>query len=190
VNALFSSGLYLGKPSGAVINVVFAFSSIESGIMQGEAKDVDLSLLIEQAIDPFRERARARNIDLGTEIASDVPAVCRGDPRRLGQILGYLLSNAMKFTERGSIVLTLSRQGEQLLFRIADTGIGMNQEQVAALFNPFQQADTSAARRFGGIGLGLAISKRLAELMAGDITLESSPGQGTTFELRVPYVGV
>lgn len=172
----------------AVINDVLDFSRIESDSLQIEKKEVVIADVIDRVLGNFRERARSRQLEIRSEIAPDVPAACISDPRRLGQILGNLLSNAVKFTEAGTVSLALSRQGEFLLWRIADTGIGMNREQLDALFNPFQQADTSSTRRFGGTGLGLAISKRLAELMGGDITVESQPGIGSVFVLRLPCV--
>lgn len=172
----------------AVINDILDFSRVESDTLQIEKKEAVLADVIDRALENFRERARSRHLEIRTEIAPDVPVVCICDSRRLGQILGNLLSNAVKFTEAGTVSLSLSRQGEFLLWRIADTGIGMTQEQLDALFNPFQQADTSATRRFGGTGLGLAISKRLAELMGGDLTAESRPGAGSSFTLRLPCV--
>lgn len=172
----------------AVINDVLDFSRIESDKLQIEKKEVVLADIVERALENFRERARSRQLEIAAEIAPDVPGICISDPRRLGQILGNLLSNAVKFTEAGTVSLAISRQGEYLLWRIADTGIGMTQEQLEVLFNPFQQADGSATRRFGGTGLGLAISKRLAELMGGDLTAESHPGSGSVFTLRLPCV--
>jgi len=170
-----------------VINDVLDFSRIESDNLQIEKKEVVLAHVVERALENFRERARSRQLEIRTEIAPDVPDVCISDPRRLGQILGNLLSNAVKFTDTGTVSLSISRQGDYLLWRIADTGIGMSKQQLDGLFNPFQQADASSTRRFGGAGLGLAISKRLAELMGGDLTAESRPGAGSVFTLRVPF---
>lgn len=121
-------------------------------------------------------------------LSPDLPAVCISDPLRLGQVLLNLISNAVKFTETGSVALNVSLVEGMLVFSVRDTGIGMNQEQVKQLFNPFQQADASNSRRYGGSGLGLAISKRILELMGGDIRVVSQPGVGSTLEFRVPYV--
>ncbi len=106
----------------------------------------------------------------------------------MSQILLNLLSNAVKFTEAGSVTVTVLRQGAELVFRVADTGIGISDAQRAALFRPFHQADGSTTRKFGGTGLGLAITKRMLELMGGEIRLETRPGLGSTFEFRLPYV--
>jgi CheY-like chemotaxis protein len=103
-------------------------------------------------------------------------------------VLINLLSNAVKFTESGGVTLTAASLGGQLVFRVTDTGIGMTEEQLAYIFNPFQQADGSITRKFGGTGLGLAICKRLVELMKGEIRVESKPGAGSRFEVRLPYV--
>ena len=99
-----------------------------------------------------------------------------------------LLSNAIKFTEIGSVTVSAALQNQELVFRIADTGIGMSADQVSELFNPFQQIDGSATRKFGGTGLGLAISQRLAKLMRGDIHVESQLGVGSSVEFRLPYI--
>ncbi|MGE5469161.1 MAG: ATP-binding protein [Bacteroidota bacterium] len=170
-----------------VINDILDFSKIEAGKLAIEQTDVTLREVIDHALDLVRDRAEAKHLELRLELAADLPANCISDPLRMGQVLLNLLTNAVKFTESGRITLALARHGEELVFRIGDTGIGMSAEQVALLFTPFQQADASASRRFGGTGLGLAISKRIVELMGGDISVESRPGQGTTVEFRLPY---
>jgi len=109
-----------------------------------------------------------------------------GDPLRLKQILVNLLSNAVKFTERGEVALRVAREGKETWFRVIDTGIGMNDEQLSRLFRPFEQADGSTTRKFGGTGLGLAISRNLANLMGGEIAVESATGAGSVFTLRLP----
>jgi len=172
----------------AVVNDILDFSKIEAGKLGVEQTAVVLPDVIDHALALVRDRAAARQLDLRAEIAADLPRTCTGDPRRLGQVLLNVLSNAVKFTEAGSVTLAASRQGDELVFRVSDTGIGMDEELLGQLFNPFQQADGSAARRFGGAGLGLAIGKRILELMGGDIRVDSRPGAGTTVELRLPYV--
>jgi signal transduction histidine kinase len=102
------------------------------------------------------------------------------------RILVNLGGNAVKFTERGSVTLTVTRDGEWLVLEVADTGIGIAQEDIARLFQPFTQLDSGFTRRFGGTGLGLFVSRRLAELLGGDIGVASAPGRGSTFTLRVP----
>ena len=144
--------------------------------------------MIEHAVDVVRERARTKGLYLRIELAPNLPRICISDPVRLGQILLNLLSNAVKFTEAGHVTLFAFCQNDMLVFRIVDTGIGMNEAQLSLLFNPFQQADGTTTRRFGGTGLGLAISKRILQLMRGDIHAESQPGIGSTFEFQLPYV--
>jgi CheY-like chemotaxis protein/anti-sigma regulatory factor (Ser/Thr protein kinase) len=110
-----------------------------------------------------------------------VPAVLKGDPLRLTQVLTNLVSNALKFTERGGVTVALDYRGGQLVVAVTDTGIGMTTEQAGRLFRPFEQADQSTTRRFGGTGLGLAIVKRLCEQLGGDVKLTSQPGVGSVF---------
>jgi PAS domain S-box-containing protein len=177
-----------GKRLLGVINDVLDFSKIEAGKLGIEQTEVGLREVVDHALDLVRDRADAKQLELHLELAADLPEKCTSDPLRMGQILLNLLSNAVKFTEAGSVRLSLSRQGAWLVFRITDSGIGMNEEQLNKLFNPFQQADASASRRFGGTGLGLAISKRIVELMGGQIHIESMPAKGTTAEFRLPYL--
>lgn len=119
-----------------------------------------------------------------------LPYWLRGDPLRLTQILFNLLGNAIKFTPQGGVTLSVSRQGEQLLFAVSDTGIGIASEQCAELFLPFRQLDPSMTRRFGGSGLGLAICRHLVELMGGEIGVDSQLGQGSRFWFRIPCTSV
>ena len=171
-----------------VINDVLDFSKIEAGKMQIEQTDVSLADIIHHAIELVRDRADAKRLLIKVDLAPNLPAMCQSDPLRLNQILLNVLSNAVKFTERGSVMLSAERRGAQLCFTIADTGIGMNETQLGELFSPFQQGDASSTRRFGGTGLGLAISKRIVELMQGDIRIESLIGQGTTVRVLIPFV--
>lgn len=109
-----------------------------------------------------------------------------GDAARLAQVMGILLGNAVKFTERGSVTFSAAREGGDFVFGVADTGIGMSPEEVERLFRPFEQSDGSSTRRHGGMGLGLALAERLVALMGGSIRVESQVGQGTTFAVRLP----
>jgi PAS domain S-box-containing protein len=177
-----------GKRLLGVINDILDFSKIEAGKLSIEQTEVVLAEVVEHAIDLVRDRAQAKQIDLRVEFASDLPRTCVSDPLRMGQVLLNILSNAVKFTEVGSVSLSLSRQGDMLVFKVEDTGIGMDAEQLGVLFNPFQQADASASRKFGGTGLGLAISKRILELMSGNIQVDSQPAVGTCIEFCFPYV--
>jgi PAS domain S-box-containing protein len=171
-----------------VINDILDFSKIEAGKLHVERTTVALNEVIEQAVDVVQERADAKHLDLRVERASNLPRTCLGDPLRIGQVLLNLLSNAVKFTEAGSITLAASCVDNTLIFRVTDTGIGMNGAQINQLFAPFQQGDGSISRRFGGSGLGLTIAKRIAELMGADIRVESQPDKGSTFEFRLPYI--
>jgi len=171
-----------------VVNEILDFSKIDAGQLKVEATEMSLAETLERAVELVAERARAKGLELRLEKAPDFPDTCVSDPLRIGQILLNLLSNAVKFTEAGHITLFAARQDGDLVFRVSDTGIGMNDEQLGYVFNPFQQADGSTTRKFGGTGLGLAICKRLLELMHGTIRVESRPGAGSSFEFRVPYV--
>ena len=179
---ILSSGhLLLG-----IINDVLDFAKIEAGKIGIEKTDMVVANVIEDVIDHVQERAQTKHLQLRVERAADLPQTCRCDALRLRQVLLNLLTNAVKFTESGSVTLAVSRRDNDLLFTVTDTGIGMSSEQLARLFNPFQQADSSTTRRFGGTGLGLAISKNIMELMGGDIRVESQPGVGSRFECRLP----
>jgi PAS domain S-box-containing protein len=184
----FEKILVSGKRLLGVINEILDFSKIEAGRLQVEAVPVDLAAAIHQAVDVVREAARAKHLAVHVTLAADLPGFARGDPLRLGQVLLNLLDNAVKFTPAGSVSLAASRQDDRLVFEVADTGIGMNAEQLAGLFNPFQQGDGSITRKFGGSGLGLAIAKHLVELMGGAIHVDSQPGAGSHFAFWLPYV--
>jgi CheY-like chemotaxis protein/anti-sigma regulatory factor (Ser/Thr protein kinase) len=131
-------------------------------------------------------RAYEKGLDFVVEEAPDLPVACMGDALRMSQVLVNMLSNAVKFTSSGRITLSVRRAGRNLVFSVSDTGIGMAPEQVERLFEPFEQADGSTTRRFGGTGLGLTISRRLVEVMGGTIRVESHPEKGSTFEVRLP----
>ena len=184
---VFANILESGKLLLGVVNDILDYSKIEAGKMQLEEVPVDLHLLLRNAVEAQRERAEARQLQITVDIAPELPAVCRSDPLRLGQILGNLLSNAIKFTEHGRVTLSARRDGAELLLAVADTGIGMSEAQLGQIFQAFEQADSSTTRRFGGTGLGLAITRSLVGLFGGSIVAESTPGQGSRFEVRIPY---
>ena len=173
-----------------IINDILDFSKIESGHMELEQAPFILREVIEGALDLMAGKAAEKRIDLLYEIADAVPGMVEGDSTRLRQVLVNLLGNALKFTERGEVVLsvhplaTLDEQVE-LQFDVRDTGIGIASEGMERLFKSFSQVDSSTARRYGGTGLGLAISKRLAELMGGRIWVTSAVGQGSTFSFTI-----
>ena len=186
----------LDKVSGAaqhllgIINDILDFSKIEAGKMQLEQSNFDVDRMVGNVCALIAERAQVKGLEVVSDISS-LPPMLNGDGMRIGQILLNFLSNAVKFTEQGSIILRGSlhaENDEQVVVRFAvhDTGIGMNSDETARLFQAFEQADISTTRRFGGTGLGLAISRRLAELMGGHVGVESTPGVGSTFWLEVP----
>jgi len=194
----FGAILDSGRLLLGIVNDVLDFSKIEVGKLRVELHPVSPRALAEEAVALLRERAEAKGIALDLDIDSALPAQCLCDALRVKQVLVNLLSNAIKFTEEGGVRVWVGREGiapddvatpgrtHDLVFRVADTGIGIVPEQMSQLFAAFQQADTSTTRRFGGTGLGLAISRRLAQLMGGDIHVRSTPGAGSTFELRLP----
>jgi signal transduction histidine kinase/CheY-like chemotaxis protein len=178
-----------GKHLLELINGVLDLSKIEAGRMELYLEDFEVPALVQDivaVIQPLAEKNRNRiEVRCGPD-AGDMHA----DLTKVRQALFNLLSNACKFTEAGSVTLAVERAGgpggDVLTFAVTDTGIGMTPEQMARLFESFAQADASVSRRFGGTGLGLALSRRLARMMGGDITVTSAPGQGSTFALRLP----
>jgi PAS domain S-box-containing protein len=171
-----------------IINDILDFSRIEAGKLRIEQTRVSIREVVDHAIDLIRDAAGAKPIALQIRLAPDLPPSCISDPLRLGQVLLNLLTNAVKFTAEGSVTLDAARRGDQLVFRVTDTGIGMDQAQLGELFIPFHQGDASTTRKFGGSGLGLTICKRIVELMDGDIEVGSEAGVGTSVEFRLPYV--
>ncbi|EGV16553.1 response regulator [Thiocapsa marina] len=176
-----SGGLLL-----TVINDILDFSKIEAGKLDLQEIELDLRNTVEEITGLVASGVRARPIEVASFVHSDVPRLLVGDPYRIRQILMNLMGNAVKFTDCGEVVVRvgLDRQtaeGWVVRFEVSDTGIGIDPQTVATLFRPFTQADASTTRRFGGTGLGLVISKRLAMLMGGDIGVESTPGVGSRF---------
>ncbi len=173
-----------------IINDILDFSKIESGKLELEQIPFNLRECVEGALDLLAPRVAEKGLDLLYEIADGLPGMVRGDATRLRQVLVNLLSNAVKFTKEGEVVLSLHAgrpvPGKvELVFAIRDTGIGIAPEAQARLFQSFSQVDASTTRKYGGTGLGLAISKRLVEIMAGQLWVESTPGQGSIFHFSV-----
>ena len=171
-----------------LINNILDFSRLEAGRLEIDASDFALPALIDGVIAMFHNTATSKNLTLTARLAAEVPPVLSGDPARLRQVLINLLGNALKFTEDGTVSLTVERSadGRQLHFEVRDTGIGIAADQQAAIFDSFTQADTSTTRRYGGSGLGLAISKQIVRLLGGEIGVDSTPGQGSRFWFTIP----
>jgi signal transduction histidine kinase/DNA-binding response OmpR family regulator len=171
-----------------IINDILDFSKIEAGKVEISKHDFDLRDLIESAIHLLVERAAAKDIELVRDVAVSVPARAVADSTRIRQILINLVGNAVKFTEKGEVVVRADflPEKQRLRIEVRDTGPGISDAALARLFTPFTQADGSTTRRHGGTGLGLSISKRLAELMGGSIGCQSEPGAGSLFWFEIP----
>lgn len=181
-----------GKNLLGIINDILDFSKIEAGKLEIEITEFELDDVLKNLSSLVGARAEEKGLEVLIWVDPDIPKYLMGDPLRVGQILINLLSNAIKFTDEGEIIVRAelkhrSEQTVELMFSVADSGIGMNEEQVARLFTPFVQADQSTTRMFGGTGLGLSISKQLTEAMNGIIAVESTEGKGSTFSVRLSF---
>lgn len=175
-----------GEALLTIINDILDFSKIEANKLRLEIIDMNLRKAIDETIQLLRHRARQKGVELVSIIHQDVPSRLKGDPGRIRQILTNLVGNAVKFTQRGDVVIRCSVEAKceddvRLRVSVTDTGIGISPDVQATLFQPFTQADSSTTRKYGGTGLGLAICKQLVELMGGNISVESTPGKGSTF---------
>ncbi|MEY5098820.1 MAG: hypothetical protein RJA36_1539 [Pseudomonadota bacterium] len=173
-----------------LIDDILNYVRAETRVLGTERRDFELGGLLGSELERVRGQAAAKGLELGLEVAADVPRRLSGDAVQIGQVLRKLLDNAVKFSPAGSVRLLvgLAERREQeavLQFEVVDTGIGMSAEEQAGLFSAFQQADSSSTRRYGGMGLGLAIARRLVELMGGEIGCASAKGQGSRFWFRV-----
>jgi CheY-like chemotaxis protein len=174
----------------ALINDILDFSKIEAGKLDLDSTSFDLRELTDDLVALFAPQAHAKGLELTCEIPHAVQTCVRGDPHRLRQVLTNLLGNAVKFTEAGEVSLIVNVQPAQgalrASFEVRDSGIGMDEQTLQRIFQPFSQGEEGMARRYGGTGLGLSISKQLAELMGGELTVESKKGLGTTFQCTLP----
>ncbi len=181
-----------GTDLKALIDNILDLSRIESGQLEVDCDDVTVSELLESVADLMRPQFEERKLEFGVVIADDFPAVIHTDASKLRQVLLNFLSNAVKFTSEGRVTLAVgpgsTRAGDNypVSFSVSDTGIGIEPDKLALVFDAFRQADGSTSRRFGGTGLGLAISRELASLLGGEVGLESAPGVGSTFTLYLP----
>jgi len=174
----------------SVVNDILDFSSMEKGALAIHVEPLKVADLIKASMDTIRKVAEDKGLELRCEVADEIPEHIMGDERRIRQVLINLLGNAVKFTSGGSVVLrvaTTIRSGQRFLdFRCEDTGIGISPEVISRLFEPFVQGELQTNRQFGGTGLGLAISGRIAKVMDGSITIDSTPGQGSAFTFHFP----
>ncbi len=175
-----------------VINDILDFSKIEAGKLEIEWLDFNLENLVRTAVEMHAAKAAEKKLELDVKITPELPRIVQGDPLRLSQIIHNLLSNALKFTHSGKVVLELQilkeiRDTVVLQLSVSDSGIGMSEDQQAGVFQAFSQADGSTTRKYGGTGLGLAICRQLAELMGGSIRVESELGKGCRFIVVLPF---
>ncbi len=183
----FSLGLSNAQSLLQIINDILDYSKLEAGKMALEHIDFDLPAVLQDSHSILEERADAKGLSLTMELPADLPRWWQGDPVRLRQVLINLMGNAIKFTEHGSVKLSLQRGVDGWLeFAVTDTGVGIPEEALPRLFQKFEQADVSTTRKFGGTGLGLAICKHIVQAMGGTIGVTSTLGAGTTFCFRLP----
>ncbi len=175
-----------------IVNDILDFSKLIEGKVVFERIEFDLPGVLESTLESFAEKARSKDLELVLALAAGVPAIVKGDPNRLRQVLNNLIGNALKFTAGGEVAVSVSAEARTpgrvtIRFAIRDTGIGIPKALQAALFNPFSQADASTTRKYGGTGLGLTISAKLAEGMQGKIDIESVAGEGSIFYLTAVF---
>ena len=172
----------------SLIEEILDFSKIEAGKLELEAQAFSLTAMVEDIVELLGPRAQAKGLEIACDVDERLPARVIGDPTRLRQVLLNLASNAIKFTETGSVgvIVEADSQSGEIVFEVRDTGIGIAPEQQARIFHEFEQADGGSARKFGGTGLGLAISRRIVERMGGRIEVASAPGHGASFRAIIP----
>jgi PAS domain S-box-containing protein len=176
----------------AILNDILDLSKIEAGHLEMECVEFDIDEVLDRLAGVIGLKAEEKGVELVYARPPRLPRRLLGDPTRLGQVLLNLVSNAVKFTARGEVLVSVAQSTRednaiQLVFEVRDTGIGLRPEEIARLFQPFTQADSSTTRRFGGTGLGLTISRRLVQMMGGEITVESEPGRGSQFRFSARF---
>ncbi|HEX2560717.1 ATP-binding protein [Phenylobacterium sp.] len=175
-----------GQALASILDDVLDLSTIEAGRLQLAPVEFDAAELARAALAPISPEAAAKRLTVRLRIEPGADGIYRGDARRLRQVLGKLLSNAVKFTAAGEVELALARYDGRLCFAVRDTGQGIDQAQLGRLFERFEQVDASPTRRHGGAGLGLSIAREIAQLMGAEIEVSSRPGEGSTFTLAAP----
>jgi PAS domain S-box-containing protein len=176
-----------GESLLSLIEEILDFSKIEAGKLELETQTFALTAMVEEIVELLGPRAQAKGLEIASDVDERLPANVIGDPTRLRQVLLNLAGNAIKFTEAGGVgVIVEKGLGDDIVFEVRDTGIGIAPEQQARIFREFEQADGGSARKFGGTGLGLAISRRIVERMGGCIEVDSATGRGTSFRAIIP----
>jgi signal transduction histidine kinase len=170
----------------ALINDILDLSKIEAGRVEADPTAFTLAPMVEQCMRTVEPMATSNELRLVHDLSDDLPELFT-DQGKLRQILMNLLSNAVKFTKRGRVAVVARRQDQSVALSVTDTGIGISADAQKVIFDAFGQADTKTAREYGGTGLGLSISRQLAQLMGGDITVQSTPGEGSTFTVSIPF---
>ena len=183
----FAETIYsAGNDLLTLINDILDLSKIEAGKLDVRPESITIARLVDDLSNTFQVIAAQKQLDLAMSIEAGVPDTIESDPTRLQQILKNMLSNALKFTERGGVSLVVGATDGRIRFDVRDTGIGIAADQHEVIFEAFRQADGGSNRKFGGTGLGLSISRDLARLLGGDLHVESTPGRGSTFTLSLP----
>ena len=184
LNVIHDSGQHLLQ----LVSEILDLAKIEAGEMNFSPDDIDLAAFARDSAAVHRPGAEQKGLQLGVELADDLPAVLHTDPVRLRQILNNLLNNAVKFTCQGSVTLCVRREAQMIAFAVRDTGVGIPPESQEVVFEKFRQLEGFLTREHGGTGLGLAVVKQLAERLGGSVTLESQVGAGSTFTVRLPLI--
>jgi signal transduction histidine kinase len=169
-----------------IVTSILDFSALESGDLQVRHETIDLPKLLTRLAERYGAKAKAKGLVFEMRQSPVISVTMTGDAQRLQQVLDELLSNALKFTQQGKVTFAVVLGENQIEFAVTDSGVGITNEQLEAGFKPFQQADGSSTRRFGGLGLGLALAEHLVKLMGGKLTAESKIGEGTTFRVTLP----